>query len=133
MELKRLKELKAEQEKRKAKAERSAKANAVAIVKLQPERTHGEAFAPGDAESAKHKPHASHDVRQFAAASTTIMYCDHCGRWQRHDAGRSKLSNPCEEIREGNKSTRKLLRHGIIPGGGAKLPAHIKTSGGKRC
>jgi len=133
VELKRLKELKAEQAKRKAKAERTAKANAVETVRLQPERTHGDAFAPGDAEAAKHKPHASHDVKHFAAATTMIMFCDHCGRWQRHDAGRSKLSDPCEEIREGNKSTRKLLRHVIIPGAGAKLPAHIKTSGGKRC
>ena len=45
----------------------------------------------------------------------------------------SKLEDPCEEIREGSKSQRKLLRHGIVPGGGAKLPAHIRTSGGKRC
>ena len=132
-ESKRLKALKAEQVKRKAKIERVALSNAAESIRQQPELAHGDAFEPGDAATAKHKPHAQHDVKHFAAANTMIMFCDHCGRWQRHDAGRSELSDPCEEIREGSKSQRKLLRHGIIPGAGAKLPAHIRTSGGKRC
>ena len=132
-ESKRLKALKAEQVKRKAKSERVALSKAAEAIRQQPELAHGNAFEPGDAATAKHKPHASHDVKHFAAANTMIMFCNDCGRWQRHDAGRSKLSDPCEEIREGSKSQRKLLRHGIVPGGGAKLPAHIRTSGGKRC
>ena len=130
-ESKRLKALKAEQVKRKTKEEKAARANAAEAIRQQPEISHGEMYEP--AASAKHKPHASHDVRHFAAANTVIIFCNDCGRWQRNDAGRSKLGEPCEEIREGSKSQRKLLRHGIIPGGGAKLPAHIRTSGGKRC
>ena len=130
VELKRLNELKAEQAKRKAKEEKAAKAQAAEAIRHQPELTHGGAYGP--AASAKHKPHPSHDVRHFAAKDTVIIFCNDCGRWQRHDAGRSKLEDRCEEIREGSKSQRKLLRLGIVPGNGAKLPAHIKTSGGRR-
>ena len=100
-------------------------------MRHQPELSHGAAYVP--AESARHVPHSTHDVRHFASANTVIIFCNVCGRWQRHDAGRSKLEDPCEDIREGSKSQRKLLRLGIVPGGGAKLPAHIKTAGGKRC
>jgi len=130
-ELKRLNEMKAEQAKRKAKEEKAAKAKAVEAIRHQPELSHGAVYVP--AKSARHVPHSTHDVRHFAAANTVIIFCNICGRWQRHDAGRSKLEEPCEDIREGSKSQRKLLRFGIVPGSGAKLPAHIKTSGGKRC
>ena len=116
--------------KQKAKEEKAAKAKAAAAIRQQPELSHGAAYVP--AEDAKHKPHASHDVRHFAAADAVIIFCNECGRWQRHDAGRSKLEGRCEDIPEGTKSQRKLLRLGIVPGNGAKLPAHIKTSGGRR-
>ena len=77
--------------------------------------------------------HPSHDLRRFEGAEGVILYCDVCGRWQKHNAHRSKLGGQCEPIKEGTKSDRKLLRHKIVPGKGAKLPAHIKTRGGKRC
>ena len=132
-ELKRLNELKAEQAKRKAKLEKAAKASAEDAISRQPELAHGDDFAMGLATLEVNQPHERHDVKQFAAADTMILFCDTCGRWQRHSAGRSKLGDPCEPIREGNKSGRKLLRHGIISSAGAKLPASVKTSGGKRC
>ena len=113
-----------------AKEEKAARAQAAEAIRHQPELSHGAVYVP--AASARHVPHATHDVRHFAASNTVIIFCNICGRWQRHDAGRSKLAEPCEDIREGTKSQRKLLRLGIVPGGGAKLPANIKTSGGRR-
>ena len=130
---KRLKGLKVEQLKKKAKVERAAKARAVRAIISQPELAHGEDHAMGVATLEANRPHGTHDVKQFAASDTMILFCDTCGRWQRHNAGRSKLSNPCEPIREGNKSGRKLLRHSIIPSTGARLHASVITPGGKRC
>ena len=132
-ELKRLNEMKAEQLKRKAKMEKMAMSKAAAAIRSQPELAHGNDFTTGVVTLGINQPHETHDVRFFAAADTMILVCDTCGRWQRHNAGRSILIDPCEPIREGNKSGRKLLRHAIIPTAGAKLPASVKTAGGKRC
>ena len=132
-EQKRLNELKAEQQKRKAKLERIAMAKAAAAIRSQPALAHGDDYILGLETRGVNQPHETHDVKQFAAADTMILFCDTCGRWQRHNAGRSKLIDPCEPIREGNKSGRKLLRHAIIPTAGAKLPASVKLAGGKRC
>ena len=133
-EQKRLKAIESEAAKKKLKVERSAASQAVAALTIQPELAHDVEHKAGAAViGGPGAPHVSHDMRQFASANAVTIFCDSCGRWQRHGAGRSKLGEPCETILEGMKSQRKLLRHQIVPGTGAKLPASVKTSGGKKC
>ena len=122
--------------------ERAAAADAVAAFVRQPELTHA-VGQPEVADEVEHVAvpiatdedgvHPSHDMRSFASAEGLILFCDTCGKWQKHNAHRSKLDERCETIKEGTKSQRKLLRHQIVPGKGAKLPSHIRTQGGKRC
>ena len=133
-ELKRLKTLEAEAAKKKRHFEKMATAQAVVAIASQPELTHDVDHRAGAAVvGGPGAPHVSHDMRQFASADAVIIFCDTCGRWQRHGAGRSKLGEPCATILEGMKSQRKLLRHQIVPVTGAKLPASVKTSGGTKC
>ena len=128
--------------KKKQKIEKAAAAEAVAAFVQQPELAQAVSQDESDGEvvqvaaptvSEENGVHPSHDLRSFANAEGLILYCDSCGRWQKHNAHRSKLGGSCEPIKEGTKSDRKLLRHQIVPGKGAKLPSHIKTRGGKRC
>ena len=133
VEQKRLKAIESEAAKKKQTNERAAAAEAVVAIVQQPELTHEVNHPAGAAEGTRHKPHESHDMRTFTTSTAAIIYCDHCGKWQRHDAGRSKLAGECQEIKEGSKSGRKLLRHKIIPEKGAVLPVSVKTKGGKRC
>ena len=133
-ELKRLKGIESEAARKKLKVERSAASQAAAAITNQPELTHDVEHRAGAAVvGGPGAPHVSHDMRHFASADAVIIFCDTCGRWQRHGAGRSKLGDPCATILEGMKSQRKLLRHQIVPVSGAKLPASVKTSGGKKC
>ena len=141
-EQKRLKSIEAESVKKKRKAERVAAADAVAAIVRQPELTHA-VGQPELADEVEHVAvpiatdengvHPSHDMRSFASAEGLILFCDTCGKWQKHNAHHSKLDERCEPIKEGTKSQRKLLRHQIVPGKDAKLPSHIRTQGGKRC
>ena len=137
-----MKSIEAETAKKKRKAERVAATDAVAAIVQQPELTHavGQPALAHEVEHVAvptvpdaHGPHPSHDMRSFASAEELILFCDFCGKWQKHNARRSKLGERCEPIKEGIKSERKLLRHQIVPVAGAKLPASVKTSGGKRC
>ena len=141
-EQKRLKGIEDESAKKKRKAEKAAAAEAVAAFVRQPELTHavGQSEAAVEVEhvavptaTEEDGVHPSHDMRSFASAEGLIIYCDTCGKWQKHNAHRSKLDEQCEAIKEGTKSQRKLLRNHIVPGNGAKLPSHIRTKGGKRC
>ena len=132
-EQKRMKRIESEAAKKKQTIQRAASAEAVAALVQQPELTHEVNHPAGAAEGTRHKPHESHDMRTFTTSTAVIIYCDHCGKWQRHDAGRSKLAGECQKIKEGSKSGLKLLRHKIIPEKGAVLPASVKTKGGKRC
>ena len=132
-ELKRLNSIKLEVTKKIQKVTNAAKSLAVATVKQNPEIARGEGHEAGAAVQEGSAPHPSHDMRSFASADGLIIFCNECGKWQSHNAGRSKLKGRCETIPEGTKSQRKLLRHGIVPGKGAVLPASVKTSGGKKC
>ena len=132
-EQKRLKEIESEAAKKKLKIEKASTAQAVVAIVNQPDLTHNVEHIAGANVAGPGAPHETHDMRQFAATDAVIIFCDTCGRWQRHGAGRSKLGMPCAPILEGMKSQRKLLRHQIVPVNGAKLPASVKTPGGKRC
>ena len=132
-ELKRMNSIKQERAKKVQKISNAAQALAVATIKQHPEQAQGEGHAVGAVVKEDNAPHPSHEMRSFASAEGLIIFCNECGKWQSHNAGRSKLKGRCETIPEGSKSTRKLLRHGIVPGKGAVLPASVKTSGGKKC
>ena len=132
-ELKRLKSIELEASKKKQKTSNASLAKATATVQHQPELTHGEGYAAGAIVEDGQAPRSSHDMRNFASSEGLILYCDVCGKWQGHNAGRSLLGSRCEPIKEDSKSGRKLHRHNIVPVIGAKLPAHIKTQGGTRC
>ena len=125
-ELKRMNSIKLEEAKKVQKITNAAQSLAVATIKQHPEQARGEGHAVGAVVQEGNAPHPSHDMRSFASADGLIIFCDECGKWQSHNAGRSKLKGRCEPICEGSKSTRTLLRHNIVPGKGAVLPASVK-------
>ena len=122
-EQKRLTAIEAEAAKRKLKVEKVAIAQAVVAIVSQPDLTHNVEHIAGASVVGPGAPHALHDMRQFTTLDAVILYCDSCGKWQRHNAGRSKLGGRCGPTPEGSKSGLTLLRHSVVPTAGAKLPA----------
>jgi hypothetical protein len=82
-ELKRLRSIKAESEKKKKRIEKEAVAQARIAIVNQPELTHEAEQPAGVAvEAAANKPHVTHDMRTFTTAAAVIIFCDRCGKWQ---------------------------------------------------
>ena len=69
----------------------AASTSAIATVQQQPELAHGDGHSAGAQVQDGQAPHPSQDMRNFASSEGLILYRDVCGKWQRYNAGRSKL------------------------------------------
>ena len=120
-ELKRLNSIANEAKKKKQRLENIAAAQAVTAVTNQPELAHGVSYGVGALVNDSEAPHITHDMRHVACATATVIFCNVCGKWSRRNA-HSKLALACT----GECTWRgglNLLRHGIMPVQGARLPA----------
>ena len=129
-ELKRLKSISAESKKNKQKMENVAVAQAVTAMINQPELAHGVGDGVGALVQGQEAPHDSHEMGHVSCAAAAVIFCNVCGKWSRRNA-HSKLSEPCSgECKWRTGLT--LLRHGIMPVQGAKMPASMKAPPGPK-
>ena len=116
--------------KKKQKIENEAAAKANAAVINQPELAHGVGYGVGAAVEGRVAPHITHDMRHVACDAAAVIFCNTCGKWSRRNA-HSKLADPCSGECKW-KSGLKLLRHGIMPVQGAKMPSSKKAPPGPK-
>ena len=127
---KRLRSIKAEAAKKKRKIDKEAAALAITAVINQPELTHGVNHAAGALVLDGDAPHPSHDIRHISTDTTTAIYCNVCGRWSRRNT-RSKLQEICSGVRLRNGNLN-MLRHGVLPVRGARMPPSVAQQRGPR-
>ena len=128
--LKRLKSIKAEAKGKKQNIERVAVAQAEAAIINQPELAHGVGYGVGAVVQDHEAPHVTHGMRHVACVAATVIFCNTCGKWSRRNA-HSKLAAPCSGECKW-RSGLTLLRHGIMPVQGAKMPASMKAPPGPK-
>ena len=107
----------------KQNIEKAVVAKAKAAFIQQPELAH-EGHEAGAIVQDFEAPHVSHDMLHIACAEATVIFYDNCGKWSRRNA-HSKLALACT----GECTWRgglNLLRHGIMPVQGARLPAAVR-------
>ena len=112
---------------------KAARLNAIELLSRQPPSG---AFAESERgyEGTIVNPHPSHYIKALHGDNDT-MCCKSCGCW----ASKVKLrllAVPCRGIKDGNKSTLRLLECGIMPTVGATILAHLKKrhgGQGKKC
>ena len=108
-------------------AQRTAKQTAIRLLAAQPELVQvGQAEqvgAPPMVFAASATPHSSHDI-QSLASNCNIIYCRACSGWSLRIKLKS-LKEPCEGLKNGNRSRLALLKAGVAPYPGAKMPAHL--------
>ena len=119
VEVKRLRLIEAEAKGKKQNIARTAIAKAKAAFIQQPELAYEEHEAGAIVQDSE-APHLPHDMRDIDCAEATVIFCDCCGKWSRRNA-HSKLSEPCSGVC-GWRGGLTLLRNGIMPVQGAKLP-----------
>ena len=125
LELKRLKSIQAEAKVKRMKLDKVAVAKAKAAITNQPELASvGSSFEMGAEVQDSQAPHESHDMRHVACDSAAVIFCDTCGKWSRRNS-HSQLTEVCSGVC-GWKGGRELLRHGIMPVQGARLPPSAK-------
>ena len=80
--------------------------------------------------------HETHVIKQ--PDSKSFAFCDRCGRWTRCPAKLRKLKEECPgSVESGAKKDNwavhclRLLRAGVAPGPGAKLPAEARLKRGR--
>ena len=112
------------------KTGKDAAALAIIAITNQPELTHGVGHGVGAAVEGQEAPHVTHDMRHIATSDTTANFCNVCGKWSKRNA-HSKLSEVCSGKCKWTFGL-KLLRHGILPVQGAKLPASMKAPPGPK-
>ena len=69
-------------------------------------------------------PDPSHRIVALHGQSDTI-FCKRCGWW----SARAKLrllATPCQGLKDGDRSSLRLLECGVMPSPGAKVPQHFK-------
>ena len=75
-------------------------------------------------------PHASHRITALHGNSDTI-FCKWCGYWSAR-ANLKLLAKPCQGLKEGSRSTLRLLECGVRPGPEALIPSHLKKRHGRK-
>ena len=98
-------------------------AKAKSMIIQQPELAH-QAHQAGAIVQDNNAPHFTHDMRHVACAEAAVIDCDRCGKWSRRNA-HSTLVKPCEGVC-GWKGGLTLLRNGIMPVQGARLPPGLR-------
>ena len=102
---------------------RAARANVIEFMSLQPpigalDIDEGSAVGHFDL------PHASHRILALQGNGDTI-FCKRCGCWSSRVKLRL-LAEPCHGLKNGNRSSLRLLECGIMPGPDAQIPSHLK-------
>lgn len=123
-EVKRLRSIEAEAKAKKQKVATKAMAKAKAALINQPELAHAEGHEVGAAVQDFEAPHVTHDMKHMACVEAAVIFCDRCGNWSRRNA-HTKLAEPCSGVC-GWRGGLTLLRHGIMPVQGARLPPGLR-------
>ena len=72
------------------------------------------------------QPHSQHKTVARHGPSDTI-YCKRCGWWSAK-AKLRLLATPCQGLKEGNRSSLRLLECGVMRNPGAKVPPQFKKT-----
>ena len=124
-EQKRLQTIKAEETKKRLKLDKATAAQAVIAVTNQPELADSVGHGVGAPVQPHEAPHVTHDIRHIVLPNFTAIFCNVCGRWSKRNA-HSKLTDSCDGETSW-KGGLKLLRNGILPVKGARLPQAAKV------
>ena len=116
----------------KAKVDKQIKKVRMKAIELMARQPPAGAFEEDEwvAEDPIIHPHASHRISALHGSSETI-FCKRCGYWS-SKASLRLLAEPCQGLKEGSKSTLRLLECGVMPGPEALIPPHLKKRHGRK-
>ena len=109
----------------------TAKRTAISILAMQPPTMiHSDVNESLPDIQQHERPHTSHEI-QTLQNDNDIIYCKVCSAWSAR-LKLKRLRQPCEGLKNGNRSMLKLLNAGVAPLPGAKMPtSHSRALTGR--